>query len=60
MKVSMVNSEKIDCKDPLGIQIKKAEISSLFKFFIESTLISCVNGLSLTRVIFLRATYTKD
>ncbi|MNW52669.1 hypothetical protein D3C74_301960 [compost metagenome] len=51
LKVSIVNCEKTACKDPLGIQSKNAEISSLFKFFMESRFASCMNGLSLTKVI---------
>ena len=51
LKVSIVNCEKIACKDPFGIQSKKADTSNLFKFLIESILASCVNGFSLTKVI---------
>ncbi|MNE91015.1 hypothetical protein D3C80_1885790 [compost metagenome] len=48
-----MNCEKTACKDPFGIQSKNAEIRSLFKLFIESILVSWVNGFNLTKLISL-------
>ncbi|EPZ57319.1 hypothetical protein H477_2397 [[Clostridium] sordellii ATCC 9714] len=33
MKVSIVNCEKTACKEPFGIQSKKADISNLLSFY---------------------------
>lgn len=49
--VSIMNCEKTACKEPFRIQSKNAETNSLFKFFMESTFASCVNGFNLTKII---------